>query len=91
MLSADALGRATCLLVGGPMDGASCSDVPMLVPGLAPEYWDIGLGADGEAEPRAMYRRVGPHAVAHGGFGTVSHYEYDEDPVVGFGDDASLL
>ena len=69
---------ATCLLVGGPVDGSSCRDIPMLVPGLAPDYLDIGLGSDGE--PRAMYRRMGTQPDQYRGVGAVWRYMYDAHP-----------
>src|SRR5680860_1366042 len=76
-------GTATCLLVGGPVDGSSCRDIPMLVPGLAPDYLDIGLGNDtdndseGEGEPRAMYRRMGIQPDPYPSVGAVWRYVYD--------------
>lgn len=73
-------GTATCLLVGGPVDGSSCRDIPMLVPGLAPDYLDIGLGNDSEGEPRAMYRRMGIQPDPYPGVGAVWRYVYDAHP-----------
>ncbi len=73
-------GTATCVLVGGPVDGSSCRDIPMLVPGLAPDYLDIGLGNDGEDEPRAMYRRMGTQPDQYRGVGAVWRYAYDAHP-----------
>ena len=73
-------GTATCLLIGGPVDGSSCRDIPMLVPGLAPDYLDIGLGNDDEGEPRAMYRRMGTHPDPYPGIGAVWRYVYDAHP-----------
>ena len=76
-------GTATCLLVGGPVDGSSCRDIPMLFPGLAPEYLDIGLGSDdndNDGEPRAMYRRMGTQPAPYPGVGAVWRYVYDAHP-----------
>ncbi len=76
-------GTATCLLVGGPVDGSSCRDIPMLFPGLAPDYLDIGLGNDdndNEGEPRAMYRRMGIQPDPYPGVGAVWRYAYDAHP-----------
>jgi len=76
-------GTATCLLIGGPVDGSSCRDIPMLVPGMAPDYLDIGLGNDGndnEGEPRAMYRRMGIQPDPYPGVGAVWRYVYDAHP-----------
>jgi hypothetical protein len=76
-------GTATCLLVGGPVDGSSCRNIPMLFPGLAPEYLDIGLGAndnDDDGEPRAMYRRIGVRPDPFPGVGAVWRYVYDAHP-----------
>jgi hypothetical protein len=52
----------------------------MLVPGLAPDYLDIGLGNDSEGEPRAMYRRMGVRPDPHPGVGAVWRYVYDAHP-----------
>jgi hypothetical protein len=55
----------------------------MPVPGMAPDYLDIGLGNDdndNEGEPRAMYRRMGTRPTPYPGVGAVWRYVYDAYP-----------
>jgi len=71
--------RATCVLVGGPVDGGGTRNLPMLVPGLAPDYLDVVLTADRDNPPSAIYRRVAPAPELRPGVGRVWRYEYDEE------------
>lgn len=71
--------RATCELHGGPVDGGGSRDIPMIVPGLPPDYLEIALAGHGESDAIAVYRRVASRPSLRTARGKVWRYEYDEE------------